>query len=388
MRTTWLILVLSSAGCLAPPPGDEKVGSIGEAATVCAAGATVTGIDVSGYQGTVNWSQVAASGRKFGIAKATEGTNFIDSTFATNWSEMKKAGIIRSAYHFFHPGDDPTAQADYFVKTVGALDAGDLPLMLDLEVTDNVAGATVAANAITFLKRVETLTGKKPIVYTYPGFWSQIGNPGGFNGYPLNIANYGVSCPDVIGQWGTWVMWQYSSTGSVSGVSGQVDEDYFNGDLAALQKFAGGSGTTDPCLGLSDGSYCGGDGITGDKSTLFVCKGGTVSSQTKCAAGCKYNPPGTPDECNPAPPAPDGGTGGGGGGGSGGGTGGGAGGGTGGGAGGGPADNPGGGSGGGTGTMPGASMGGCSMSGAPTSGGVLLLGLMILAGLALRRRAV
>jgi hypothetical protein len=71
----------------------------------------------------------------------------------------------------------------------------------------------------------------------------------------------------------------------------------------------------DPCAGLVDGTYCGGDGLGGDKGTLYVCKGGSVGSATVCAAGCKFNPPGVPDACNPAPPAHDGGTGGGGGGG-------------------------------------------------------------------------
>jgi uncharacterized protein (TIGR03382 family) len=64
----------------------------------------------------------------------------------------------------------------------------------------------------------------------------------------------------------------------------------------------------DPCAGLVDGSYCGGDGIGGDKGTLYVCAGGNVGSQTLCAAGCKFNPPGTPDACNPAPASHDGGT--------------------------------------------------------------------------------
>lgn len=375
MRTTLLIALLASAGCLAGP-GDRAVGSLDEAATMCATGATVDGIDVSGYQGTIDWAKVAASGRKFAIAKATEGTTFTDSTFATNWAAMKSHGILRSAYHFFHSNDDPVAQAHYFVDTMGPLDANDLPPMLDLEVTDGQSAATVASTALTWLQTVEQLTGRKPIVYTYPDFWqNQINKPAGFTGYPLNIANYGVTCPNVVGSWATWTMWQYSSTGSVPGISGNVDEDTFNGSLTALMQLAGSSGPSDPCVGLTDGSYCGGDGITGDKNTLFVCMGGAVASMTPCSAGCMYNPPGTPDACNPAPASDDGGTVGPTGDGG--------------------TNNPGADAGGGGGlngggggsSMMGATAGGCSLAGPSTTGGGAALLLLLLLPLALRRRA-
>ncbi len=157
-----------------------------------------------------------------------------------------------------------------------------------------------------------------------------------------------------------------------------------------------GSTPPGPCSGLSDGSDCGGDGIMGDTNTLFVCSGGNVASMTACDNGCKYNPPGTPDECNPPP---SGGTGGTGGAGGTGGTGGSAGNGAGGGGSGGAGDNPGsGGSGGTTGaggsgmspvpggstpTDPGPLSGGCSAApGAGSSG----LALLLIASLVLRRR--
>ena len=76
------------------------------------------GIDVSHYQGKVDWTKVAASGITFACAKATEGTTYVDDTFATNWGGMHKAGLIRCAYHFARPGDSPVDQAQHFVKTV------------------------------------------------------------------------------------------------------------------------------------------------------------------------------------------------------------------------------------------------------------------------------
>jgi GH25 family lysozyme M1 (1,4-beta-N-acetylmuramidase) len=316
-----LAALIVCAGCTAPR--DLAVGHANQAATVCAAGATVDGIDVSHYQGTVDWASVYGSGRRFGIAKATEGTNYTDPDFAANWAAMKSAGVLRSAYHFFRSNDDAAAQAQYFLSVIGTLEAGDLPPMLDLETTDSQSAATVASKAMIWLQQVEAATGKKPILYTYVDFWqNQIAQPSGFDGYPLNIANYGVTCPDVVGSWTTWTMWQYSDAETVPGVSGGCDADHFNGDLAGLMQLGGGSGGPppppppppppgDPCNGLTDGSYCGGDGITGDKNTLFVCKGGATASATVCPGGCKYNPPGTPDVCNAAPPPPpaaDGGT--------------------------------------------------------------------------------
>jgi len=131
-----------------------------------------------------------------------------------------------------------------------------------------------------------------------------------------------------------------------------------------------GGGPPNPCIGLSDGSYCGGDGLAGDKDTLYVCKGGSVGSSTKCAAGCKYNPPGTPDACNPDP------------------TGGGSGG-TDGGSGGSSVDPAqpgltGGGASGGAGSPMGSTGGGCSI--APAGDGALGLCLVLLATLALAQR--
>src|SRR6059058_3562356 len=74
----------------------------------------VQGIDVSHYQGTVSWPGVRSAGMCFAFCKATEGTTYTDPTFATNWPQMKSAGLFRGAYHYGHPGTDAVAQANYF----------------------------------------------------------------------------------------------------------------------------------------------------------------------------------------------------------------------------------------------------------------------------------
>ena len=216
--------------------------------TVCASGPTLPGIDVSSYQGTINWGQVAGSGIAWAYAKATEGTGFQDRTFPGNWSGMKAAGVRRGAYHFFHPGIDGAAQANYFLNYVGPIGAGDLPPMLDWEVSDGVSGATASANARAFIDTVTARTGKVTVIYTSPGLWNGFG-ASGFGAQPLWVANYfncycntGV-CPNTPSGWSSWVMWQYSDRAAIPGISGGVDKDEFNGDLAALDAFAGGTST-------------------------------------------------------------------------------------------------------------------------------------------------
>ncbi len=215
-----------------------KQGHLAQAVTSCGSGPTVQGIDVSSVQGDVNWQQVAASGRAFAFIKATEGTGYVNPTFANGWAGSKAAGVLRGAYHFFHPGEDPIAQANFFVQTMGPLEAGDLPPMIDWEVTDGSSNGADAAAGAAFLARVQQLTGRVPILYTYPGFWYGLGAPSGFAQYPLFIADYGVSCTDLPPPWGRWQLWQDGSTGNVPGVGGQVDTDVFQGSLDDLRAFA------------------------------------------------------------------------------------------------------------------------------------------------------
>ena len=134
-------LVLSAAGCV----GGIDVGESSSGLSVCAKGAVVKGVDVSHYDGTIDWKAAHGGGIDFAIIKATENINFIDPDFATNWKNAGDNGVIRGAYHFFRPEVDATAQADYFIQNAGVPAAGDLPPTIDLEVTDNVAAATVAS---------------------------------------------------------------------------------------------------------------------------------------------------------------------------------------------------------------------------------------------------
>jgi GH25 family lysozyme M1 (1,4-beta-N-acetylmuramidase)/5-hydroxyisourate hydrolase-like protein (transthyretin family) len=212
-------------------------------ASATAAAAYEPGVDTSHYQhGTsLNWAKVKADGVEFAFLKATESTTYTDPYFASDWAATRSVGIYHGAYHFAQPGKSTAdAQARYFVKVAGlANQPGDLPPVLDLETTGGLGVSALRTWTSNWLKTVKSLTGRTPIIYVSPSFWeTNLGNSTAFTGYPLWIANYGVSKPRVPGGWSTWTFWQTSSSGRVNGISGNVDTDLFNGTRAQLATLA------------------------------------------------------------------------------------------------------------------------------------------------------
>lgn len=197
------------------------------------------GIDVSHWQGTINWGQVYNAGVRFVIMKATEGTTYTDDTFANNWVNSKAAGLVRSAYHFARFEIDPIAQARYFYNTVRPA-SGDLPLALDFEERTGAPATTAAQKRYwcqRFVQELRRKLGRPPLIYTGFYFWRDDGANSPYNyGCPLWMARWGVPSPNPLpGAWSNWTFWQYTSTGSVSGITGNVDRDQYNGSLTAMQ---------------------------------------------------------------------------------------------------------------------------------------------------------
>jgi lysozyme len=231
--------------------------SSNEALTVCSTGPTLKGVDVSSYQGSVDWAQVNAAGTSFAIMRVSDGAGHPDSQFAKNWSGAKGHHIVRGAYQFFRPGEDPVAQANLFATMLednGGIGPGDLPPVLDYETADGQPAATVIERAKLWLATMELKTGKKPIVYTASFMSSYTGN--NFSDYPLWVANYGASCPLMPTGWSKWIMWQSADNGSVSGITGGVDVDTFQGSMTDLLTLAaagtphqGGGGPRQPPAG-------------------------------------------------------------------------------------------------------------------------------------------
>ncbi len=227
---------------------DDGTATAQSALTVCASGPTVEGIDVSKWQGNIDWHAVAAGGKVFGITKLSQGAT-IDPTFQRNWDGMKAAGLIRGAYQWFLPNQDPIAQADLAVSVLGRLGPGDLPVMADVEAAAPYPSPSVyAARLRQWVDRVTQGTGKKPIIYSGYYYWAgALGNSPQFADLPLAHAQYTLAaCPRIPDVWSRWTIWQYRGggvpgipDGSSPGVAGAVDNDRFNGSLADLKAFAG-----------------------------------------------------------------------------------------------------------------------------------------------------
>lgn len=208
-----------------------------------AAHAMVPGVDTSNWQHStsLNWTSVAHSGVKFAFLKATEGSFYSDPYFASDWTATASNGIYHGAYHFARPSvGSGVSQAKYFVSRLPPQNTrGTLPPVLDLEATGGLSPSQLVTWTTQWLQEVSALTGRTPMIYVSPAFWAErLGNSTSFHSYPLWIANYGVSSPQVPGGWPTWSFWQSTSSGRISGISGNVDRDVFNGSMAQLQRFA------------------------------------------------------------------------------------------------------------------------------------------------------
>lgn len=198
--------------------------------------ASLSGIDVSHYQGTVDWAAVKAAGIAFAFAKASDGNTYKDTQFQKNWQGMQAAGLLRGAYHFYESDDDPVAQANNFLSAVGTLAKTDLPPVIDIESTKgNFGNNSLAANLQICLDAIEKGLGRTPIIYTNCAFWNA-NLTAGFGRYPLWIARYSSTPPTIPNGWTNWNFWQYSQSGAVAGVTGAVDLDQFAGSSEDLQQ--------------------------------------------------------------------------------------------------------------------------------------------------------
>ena len=215
------------------------------------------GIDVSHWQGKIQWPRVATAGYTFAFAKATEATTYTDPTYATNRTGAESAGLTFGAYHFGRPGGsgdagifaNAIAQADYFLD-VAQPQPGELPPVLDLETKGPLAVAGLQKWTRAWLDEVAARTGVEAFVYASPSFWKtalgdtvDVANAG----YSLWIAHWTTNASPLLPaqSWGgrSWTFWQHSSHGTVPGISPQVDLDRFHGPdaaAAAMGSYPGG----------------------------------------------------------------------------------------------------------------------------------------------------
>lgn len=192
-------------------------------------------IDVSNLNGTIDWAKVKASGITGAYLKATEGITFTDSYFAGNVNDAHANGIEVGAYHFAHPENDPIKEAQHFLSVISGHQL-DFMHVLDLELptSGGVYSAAYLTNwARQFITYVQQQTGTKVMLYT--GVWYINTYPlSGLSDVPLWVAIYGVSAVPQCSDWPGWLMWQYTDSAPVNGISGQVDMSYVS-SLDALR---------------------------------------------------------------------------------------------------------------------------------------------------------
>lgn len=194
----------------------------------------VTGVDVSHYQGVIDWDLLAADGHDFAFIKATEGKELKDKAFDANWYLAGLTGMRRGAYHFFRPEVAPDIQANNFFTSV-TLSPGDLPPVIDVEHRGKLSAVQLVSRVKQLSLIIEAHYGIKPIIYTGQNFYNRF-LAGQFDDYPLWLARYDQNEPvTVCGR--TYNFWQYTDRGELPGVVGHIDRNVFTGthlDLAML----------------------------------------------------------------------------------------------------------------------------------------------------------
>jgi lysozyme len=241
LRVLPVAAILGLAASCSGGAGDavEAVERSSSGITVCAAGETLRGVDVSEYQGTIDWEAVAASGVSFAIARVSNGIETLDPQFRANWSGIKAAGMGRGAYQFFRASEDPVSQANLLVERTATLEPADLSPVADVELMDGESGAVLVARLAAWVARIQALTGRTPLVYASPGFWDDLPDTAQFSSLGSWVADWGPTCPDTSMPWTNWQFWQYADDGSVPGIQGAVDLDSFQGTLAQLRALGG-----------------------------------------------------------------------------------------------------------------------------------------------------
>ena len=167
---------------------DER--AVRQAVQVCAEGETLFGIDVSKWQGDIDWSAVADDGVEYAFIRVTHGVDVIDEKFTQNWAGARDNGILRGAYQYFSGDEDALEQAEIFVDLLGPLEPGDLPPVIDVEDEDPAGAASLAAKVQVWIDHVEAELGVTPIVYTGKYFWQSNVASTAFSHHPLWHAQY------------------------------------------------------------------------------------------------------------------------------------------------------------------------------------------------------
>ncbi len=186
------------------------------------------GIDVSAYQGQINFAEVKNAGIDVVYIKSSEGDYLEDPEFKNNYNKAKNNGLNVGFYHFVRARNEEEAikEAEFFSNVISGTDPN-CRLAMDFEVFGDLSREEINFISMIFLEKTKELTGKDLVIYsnTYDAiniFSNELAKQ-----YPLWVAQYGVSRPSDNGKWSNWIGFQYSDNGEISGISGRVDLDRF-----------------------------------------------------------------------------------------------------------------------------------------------------------------
>ncbi|AXG73136.1 glycoside hydrolase family 25 protein [Flavobacterium arcticum] len=194
----------------------------------------IFGIDVSEYQGMIDWNELQKAEEEFPLhfifIRATAGKDKTDNKFKKNWRHSKENGYLRGAYHYYRPDENSILQADNFIKTV-KLAKGDLPPVLDIERMPKAQSMeSLKLGLQRWLDRVEQHYGVKPIIYSGESFYTDFLKKE-FTDYSLWIANYSFFKEEIRKE---WLFWQFTDKAQIKGIEGNVDVNIYNGNLEEL----------------------------------------------------------------------------------------------------------------------------------------------------------
>jgi MYXO-CTERM domain-containing protein len=253
------LLLLASAVACGPDPREGLPFGVDESALAkaCPPTSTVPGIDIASYQhpngAAIDWPTVAIS-KRFVIIKATEGTTYTNPYYSDDASKARAAGLVVSAYHYLRYTSTGAAQADHFLSQIGgSVGVHDLPPMLDVEeVNDSSTVSQRVSIMRDWLDTIQAATGRVPMIYSGAWYWASsawLGTPTGFSDHPLVWSDYTTAaghCPSIPNDFPKLTIWQFSGSGTTTGIIGDCDQDELYPDWAG--KSLGVSGQSYPIV--------------------------------------------------------------------------------------------------------------------------------------------
>jgi lysozyme len=236
------VALAMSACAVAPPDRYAAKGDVKPHPGVARAkNLEIHGIDVSKWQGSIDWAAVRDAGTQFAFIKATEGGDHVDERFLQNWEGARQAGVPRGAYHFMYWCRPADQQAAWFKQNVPA-DPDALPPVLDLEWNGHsrtcpkkLPREEAMAKVRLMLEEMEAHTGKRPIIYTDITFHNEV-LVGELPHHPHWLRSVAAE-PEQRFVDRRWMLWQYTATGRVPGIRGDVDRNAFYGSEKQWRAF-------------------------------------------------------------------------------------------------------------------------------------------------------